>query len=131
MFFARAATLQAIHRHRAGVQSRAQRDTLGEAEAQEGPMTLQIYVDTSKKVGNPDHLEAFATTDAAETGFEENDPEGVEGLICSIDPLPGHCLCAPARAESRAVTRMTKCPSLVIHKASPYRTATHEQSAFG
>ena len=30
-----------------------------------------------KQVGDPDHLKIFATTDAAETWFEENDPEGV------------------------------------------------------
>jgi hypothetical protein len=30
-----------------------------------------------KQVGDPDHLKVFATTDAAETWFEENDPEGV------------------------------------------------------
>jgi hypothetical protein len=41
---------------RAGVQSRSQRDPLGEAEAQEGPMTVLIYVDTSKQVGDADHL---------------------------------------------------------------------------
>jgi hypothetical protein len=27
--------------------------------------------------GDPDHLKVFATTDAAEKWFEENDPEGV------------------------------------------------------
>ena len=37
---------------------------------------MLIYVDTSKQVGDPDHLKVFATTDAAETWFEENDPEG-------------------------------------------------------
>jgi hypothetical protein len=46
-------------------------------------------------------------------------------------PRSGHCLCAPARAESLAVSRIRKCPSLVIDKASLYRTATREQSAFG
>ena len=40
-------------------------------------MTVWIYVDTSKQVGDKDHLKVFATTDAAETWFEENDPEGV------------------------------------------------------
>ena len=29
------------------------------------------------EVGDPEHLKVFATTDAAETWFEENDPEGV------------------------------------------------------
>jgi hypothetical protein len=39
-------------------------------------MTVLIYVDTSKQVGDPDHLKVFANTDAAETWFKQNDPEG-------------------------------------------------------
>jgi hypothetical protein len=30
-------------------------------------------VDTSKQVGDPEHIKVFATTDAAETWFAEND----------------------------------------------------------
>jgi hypothetical protein len=37
-------------------------------------MTVLIYVNTSKEVGDADHLKV---ADAAETWFEENDPEGV------------------------------------------------------
>jgi hypothetical protein len=40
-------------------------------------MTVLIYVNTSKQVGDPDHLKVFANADAAETSLEENDPEGV------------------------------------------------------
>jgi hypothetical protein len=40
-------------------------------------MTVFIYVDTSKEVGDRDHLKVFASADAAETWFAENDPEGV------------------------------------------------------
>ncbi len=40
-------------------------------------MTVFIYVNTSKHVGYADHLKVFANSDAAETWFEENDPEGV------------------------------------------------------
>ena len=40
-------------------------------------MTVLIYVDTSKQVGDPDHIEVFANQDAADTWFAENDPEGV------------------------------------------------------
>jgi hypothetical protein len=40
-------------------------------------MTVFIYVNTSKQVGDADHLKVFATIDAAENWFEENDPEGV------------------------------------------------------
>ena len=39
--------------------------------------TVWIYVNTSKQLGDPDHLKVFANADAAETWFEENDPEGV------------------------------------------------------
>jgi hypothetical protein len=35
-----------------------------------------IYTDTSKHVGDPEHLKVFATVDAAEKWFGENDPEG-------------------------------------------------------
>ena len=50
----------------------------GPAQAQEGPtMTVLIYVNTSKQVGDADHLKVFANADAAETWFEENDPVGV------------------------------------------------------
>ena len=41
------------------------------------PMTVFIYVDTSKEVGDPDHLKFFATADAADTWLEENEPEGL------------------------------------------------------
>ena len=40
-------------------------------------MTVWIYVNTSKQVGDKDHLKVFATEDAAETWLQENDPEGV------------------------------------------------------
>jgi len=40
-------------------------------------MTVLIYVDTSKQVGDPDHLKVFANEHAAETWLQENDPEGV------------------------------------------------------
>jgi hypothetical protein len=43
----------------------------------EGRMKVLIYVDTSKQVGDRDHLKVFANEDAAETWLQENDPEGV------------------------------------------------------
>jgi hypothetical protein len=50
----------------------------GLAQATEGPMkTVFIYLNTSKRFGDPDHLKVFANVDAAETWFEKNDPEGV------------------------------------------------------
>ena len=36
-----------------------------------------VYVNPSKQVGDADHVKMFANVDAAEKGFEENDPEGV------------------------------------------------------
>jgi hypothetical protein len=39
--------------------------------------TVLIYVDTSKEVGDVDHLKVFANEDAADEWFKENDPEGV------------------------------------------------------
>ena len=60
------------------VQSIAEGQALGPAQAQEGPkMTVLIYVNTSKHVGDADHLKVFANTDAAERWLDENDPEGV------------------------------------------------------
>jgi hypothetical protein len=40
-------------------------------------MTVLIYVDRSKQVGDPDHLKVFANAEAAATWFAENDTEGV------------------------------------------------------
>ena len=51
-------------------------------------MTVWIYVNTSKQVGDPDHLKVFADADAAETWFEENDPEGVAFEYPVIEPVP-------------------------------------------
>jgi hypothetical protein len=39
--------------------------------------TVWAYVDTSKQVGDGEHIKVFATTGAAEAWFAENDPEGV------------------------------------------------------
>jgi len=51
---------------------------LATAEAQEEPMTtVWIYVDTSKEVGDVDHLKVFATAELADEWLKENDPEGV------------------------------------------------------
>ena len=40
-------------------------------------MTMFVYVNTSKQVGDAEHIKVFANQDAAETWFGENDPEGV------------------------------------------------------
>ena len=40
-------------------------------------MTVFIYVDNRKHVGDTDRLKVFANQGAAERWFQENDPEGV------------------------------------------------------
>jgi hypothetical protein len=50
---------------------------LGPAQASEGAMTVFVYVNTNKQVGDADHIKVFANVDAAEKWFEENDLEGV------------------------------------------------------
>ena len=51
---------------------------MGAPEAEERPMkTVWIYVDTSKQVGDRDHLKVFANSDLADEWFLVNDPEGV------------------------------------------------------
>jgi hypothetical protein len=40
-------------------------------------ITCFVYVNTSKQVGDPDHIKVFATSEAAATWFEKNEPEGV------------------------------------------------------
>ncbi|NOJ43361.1 hypothetical protein [Bradyrhizobium australiense] len=40
-------------------------------------MTVLVYVNTGKQVGDAEHIKVFANQDAAETWFAENDPEGV------------------------------------------------------
>lgn len=39
--------------------------------------SVLIYVDTSKQVGDADHLKVFSDQDAAEEWFAAHDPEGV------------------------------------------------------
>ena len=50
---------------------------MGQRKLKIRPMTVLICVNTAKQVGDPDHLKVFANEDAADTWFEENDPEGV------------------------------------------------------
>jgi hypothetical protein len=40
-------------------------------------MTVFVYVNTAKPVGDAEHIKVFSSIDAAEKWFEENDPEGV------------------------------------------------------
>ena len=40
-------------------------------------MTVFVYVNTSKQVGDTDHIKVFASAEAAQNWLDENDPEGV------------------------------------------------------
>ena len=40
-------------------------------------MTVWVYVDARKQVGDKDHLKVFAKSEGAEAWLTENDPEGV------------------------------------------------------
>jgi hypothetical protein len=40
-------------------------------------MKVWVYVDTSKEVGDADHIKVFANSHAMETWLDDNDPEGV------------------------------------------------------
>ncbi|WP_256807778.1 DUF5658 family protein [Bradyrhizobium sp. Bra64] len=40
-------------------------------------MKVWIYTDTSKSVGDPEHLKVFAKNETARTWFQQNDPEGL------------------------------------------------------
>jgi hypothetical protein len=55
-------------------------------------MTVWVYVNTSKQVGEREHLKVFATTDVAETWFEENDPEGVAFQYEVLEWMPKEVL---------------------------------------
>jgi hypothetical protein len=44
-----------------------------EIVAEGGRRTAFVYVNTSKQVGDKDHIKVFATVDAAEKWFEDND----------------------------------------------------------
>lgn len=56
----------------------AARNLCGTTQPEERPaMTVFVYVNTSKQIGDVEHIKVFANVDAAEKWFEENDPEGV------------------------------------------------------
>jgi hypothetical protein len=44
-------------------------------------MMVWIYINTAKEVGDVDHLKVFASEEAAELWFTENDPEGVLSIL--------------------------------------------------
>jgi hypothetical protein len=58
-------------RHEVPSATRNAKDAIGEHA-----ITVWVYINTSKQLEDKDRIKVFATTDAAETWFEENDPQG-------------------------------------------------------
>ena len=54
--------------------------------------TVWIYVDTSKQVGDAEHIKVFASADAAEAWFAENEPEGVAFEYEVVEPPAGYSI---------------------------------------
>jgi hypothetical protein len=46
---------------------------LGPEQAEERPMTVFVCVNTSRQVGDAEHIKVFANRDAARKWFEENE----------------------------------------------------------
>jgi hypothetical protein len=75
---ARIGFMQALNRHKVREFNPNRKDPhWGPAQAEERPTTVFVYVNTSRQVGDAEHIKVFANQDAAEKWFEENDPEGV------------------------------------------------------
>ena len=51
-------------------------------------MTVWIYVDTSREVGDGDHLKVFANEDVADAWFRYNGPEGAAFVYPVIRYVP-------------------------------------------
>ncbi|MBR0766500.1 hypothetical protein [Bradyrhizobium japonicum] len=47
------------------------------AVPREESISVFVYVNTAKQIGDVEHLKIFATEDAAKDWLDENDPEGV------------------------------------------------------
>ena len=54
--------------------------------------TVFVYVNTSKQVGDAEHVKVFANVDAAEKWFEENDPKAWHSNMRSWSECPGAIL---------------------------------------
>jgi hypothetical protein len=88
-------------------------------------MTVWIYVDTHKDVGDRDHLTVFATIEAAEAWFGENDPEGVAFEYDVIGEEPCRLLSTSKESAARAVELAAK----VIEKKLPADAPPEEKAA--
>jgi hypothetical protein len=49
-------------------------------------VTVWIYINTAREVGDVDHLKVFATADAADAWFAEHDPRAL--VLLSIGQMP-------------------------------------------
>jgi hypothetical protein len=85
-------------------------------------MTVFIYVDTSKEVGDPDHLKVFANADAADTWLEENEPEGVAFESEMIGTFAGVWFALPACASKPQTGR--RRPQLSFQELGPFLKTT-------
>ncbi|TYL86691.1 hypothetical protein FXB40_41665 [Bradyrhizobium rifense] len=79
-------------------------------------MTVFVYVNTAKQVGDVEHIKVFAKVEAAEIWFEENDPElrpslvkpfhkGLPSLGFTIPHPAAHAIQFPDHQFTFAVSR--------------------------
>ena len=89
-------------------------------------MTVWIYVDTRKDVGDKDHLKVFATAEAAEAWFEVNAPEGVafEYDVIGTAPESARILSTSTDGAARAEELAAK----VIEKKLPTDAQPEEKA---
>lgn len=76
--FARIGVMRALNRHFVPEFNPKGKETaLRPAQAEERSMSVFVYVNTAKQIGDVEHLKIFETEDAAKDWLDENDPEGV------------------------------------------------------
>jgi hypothetical protein len=69
-------------------------------------MTVLIYVDASKQVGDPDHLQVFANQDAAKRWFEESWGDDVR--LSDLEPKFTCGVCGRRGADVRPLLEKTR-----------------------
>ena len=73
-------------------------------------MTVLIYVNTSKQVGDPEHLKVFANADASEAWFEENDPKA---SLSKYEVLEWAAPLAPEELRAVEATCHENCAKII------------------
>lgn len=90
-------------------------------------MKVWIYTDTTKSVGDPEHLRVFATIEGAEAWFEQNAPEGAafeyETIVAPRYNRPLEPFSAP-RAEANLVKTVLVISILLLGIADLFTTNT-------